>query len=178
MPAINPVFVQKLYELTAFAYQNGVVCPPLEALNQWTLAQLAATGASTAGIPTRAANDATSGRRGTNGAGNFDDAVLAAIASSPNGVENADMRPILAQYRRTASQIGAALSRLAKAGKIEKKGERWRLKRAGGGTVDRSIGTRRRNTRTATPARATRTASATAGATGTAAEAQPQAASA
>jgi len=93
MPEINANFIAKAYELTAIAYSDNIECPPLQALNEWVMRQRAGTTPAT---------------------GNFDDAVLAAVQSSPDGVGIEDLRSILATYKKPANQIGAALARLVK----------------------------------------------------------------
>ncbi|TAK82104.1 MAG: hypothetical protein EPO09_21705, partial [Aquabacterium sp.] len=122
MPAVNPAFQQKIHELTAFAYQHQIDCPPLIGINNWLAQQSAAT-------PISARTGSLTGQ-----AVPFDDAVLAAVKSSPNGVGLADLRAILAPYARPPNQIETALGRLTRAKTIEKRGDLWYMSGAGSGT--------------------------------------------
>ncbi len=138
MPTVNPTFAQKCHELTAFAYQHKIDCPPLIGVNNWLAAQT--TGSPAAAMP--GAEPPT---------GSFDDAVQAAVRSSPNGVALADLRPILAEYKRTPEQIAAACRRLSKT--IALRGSLYWYTAAGNGKAVRTTGQRRTRTRgTATKA--------------------------
>lgn len=113
MAAINPLFGEKLYELTALAYEQNIACPLLAQLNGWYIGQ---KGAMTAGLPI------ATGLPGETG---FAAAVLAAIKSSPTGVDMNDLRAILAEHNQPAQTIGATIGRLIRAGQVEKRGDLW-----------------------------------------------------
>lgn len=149
MPQINQTFVQKVYELTAFAYANNIDCPTLAMLNEWTIGQ--STGNT---MPAAAITGTRQSAGAIGSAGNFDAAVLAAVQSSPSGVGLDDLRPILDIYKRPANQIGAALGRLTRQNKIIKgTDELWHYRAP---KVDKTIGQRRNRKRasSATPASA------------------------
>src|SRR4029077_1594630 len=133
MPEINANFIAKAQEmshaLTALAYKDGILCPALVAFNDW----LARAGITLAAIPPS-----------TIATDNFDDAVLFAVQSSPNGVGLDDLRAILATYKKPANQIGLALARLVKKGLLTVAGtapeQIWTFM---GATTTGTTGTRR-----------------------------------
>lgn len=123
MAQINPAFTQKVYELTAFAYKNGIDCPALSTLNEWTIGQLG-RNTSAAATPTPRIRNRTAAKTAKAATpGNFDDAVLAAVKSSAAGVGIDDLSAILKPHGRPNNQIGTALARLVKKGLIEKRAE-------------------------------------------------------
>jgi hypothetical protein len=124
MTTINPAFVQKAYELTAFAYEQNIECPVLAGLNKWIFKQLAGEPAAASLRPASTtrptATAAVPGRQGS-----FDAAVLAVVRSSPNGVDDSVLRSALAEYKKPNNQIGAAARRLEKKQLIRKRGDLW-----------------------------------------------------
>src|SRR5205085_2027867 len=81
--------------------------------------------------------------------GSFDEAVLAAVRTSPKGADITELQPILASYGKPNNQIGAALARLSKQQKIVKGTDNlWHFR--GAGKIDRTIGTRRRQAKATT----------------------------
>lgn len=148
MPAITPALLGQCYQLTAGFYAAGIECPPLVAFNKWIGEHM--TGSPSTAAQTAIANNAigTRGKRSTGNAtktpSTYDAAVLTAVQSSPAGIGIDGLAPMLKSYGKPANQIGAALGRLTRAGKIEKKGELWYA--ALSATVDRTLvaGTRRR----------------------------------
>jgi hypothetical protein len=157
MPTMTKALLGRGFDYAIDCFAAGI---DATGLTTWLNTQAAALSTPIAGT-TAAPNSATD-------TGNFDNAVLAAVQSSPAiGVSMDDLRPILAQYNKPANQIGAALGRLMRKNLIAKNGNLWRTK------VDKSIDTRRSRKRGPTNAR-TATAAANGGAN--AGEAQPQAA--
>jgi hypothetical protein len=124
MTPVNPAFQAKVHELTALAYEKAIPCPPLVALNDWLRRQ-----PTVAAMPAPAARPSAIGNA-PGGEGSFDEAVVAAVRSSPNGVAIADLQAILAAYKKPNNQIGAALGRLKRAGRIQERGGVWRTKAA------------------------------------------------
>lgn len=57
--------------------------------------------------------------------GSFDDAVLAAVRTSKKGASMDDLVAILADYRKTRQQIGSAIGRQIKGGRIERRDDLW-----------------------------------------------------
>jgi hypothetical protein len=173
MPQINPIFERMIHQATAYAFQHGISCPPLIGVNNWLFAQtrVAEAAATPASRPTTA-NGAAPG-----GPVSFDDALIAAVRSSPNGVSLDDLQAILASSKKPKNQIAAAAVRLAKKALLAKRGELWFIKTAARGrpagktgTVDKTMPERR--TRRARGGKTAGNGATPAG------EAQPQAASA
>jgi hypothetical protein len=174
MTTINREFQTKVHELTALAYRQSIPCPPLVALNDWMSRQPTDGAVSAAARP--AANEAAP----AGGPGSFDDAALSAVRSSPNGVGIDDLAAILKPYGKPKNQVGAALGRLKRAGRIRERGELWFIKAAAprgrpatagkAGSVDKR--TKQRRTRRVDAAKGNGAA------TGAPAEGQPQAAAA
>jgi len=140
---ITPALTIKLFELTAGFYANGIVCPPLVALNKWASHQMTGLGdPAPANLLPAAIADAERAAPV-----NFTEAVEAALKSSPKGVSTSDLQAILAHHRETPSNIGSALGRLKRGGKAEKRDGLWFAIGAAAkpinGTIDRSIGGRR-----------------------------------
>lgn len=143
MPQINtsktqkptPAFIACVHGAVAQAWQDNLDCPPLLNLLRWMQNQ-SLTSISTQRLATPANN------------ASFDDAVLAAITSSPNGVGLGDLGAILKHLGRPATAITPALNRLLKAKKIEKRGADWyapEIAATGNGNIDRtSMSARRR----------------------------------
>jgi hypothetical protein len=137
MPAINPALQRDLFKLTAGFYAAGIDCPPLVELNRWALSQPLDATIAPALAPALATTTAAAA------AATFQDALAAALKSSPRGTDVSDLRAILADYKLTGAQIGAALGRMAKAGTAHKVGELWFGTRAKAERVDRSLDQRR-----------------------------------
>lgn len=147
MPTINPTFAQKIYDLTAFAYQHKIDCPPLIGINNWITAQSTpGAGAKVvAGLKDAVAfagGDKSRGRMTTpkkpatisaadkvKAAYNkkLDAAVLSVVRSSTNGILVADLPPTLAQLtpKPTQGQINASLGRVSASKSIVKRGDLW-----------------------------------------------------
>lgn len=149
MTTINREFETTLLRLSTIALKANYDCPPLIALNNWALEQMTASAAATAPLTQRPARPGANGAA-PGGQGSFDEAVLAAVKSSPDGVGIGDLRSILATYKKPNNQIGAALGRLKRKNLIQQRGELWLIKTrgrpAGSGkatTVDKTIGARR-----------------------------------
>lgn len=161
MPTITKDLLHQGFNFATACYDSGIDATPL---TTW-LSDQARLGLTAPIAGTMATSSTTANP--TADTGIFDQAVLAAVQSSPNGVAMDDLRPILAQYGKPNNQIGAALGRLMRKNLIAKNGNLWQTK------IDKSLDTRRR-TRTRGTSAGRKAMAANGG--GSAGEAQPQAA--
>ena len=147
-PSIVPApVVLASQQVFAIAYGCNYDHPALRSFANWINAQSGGmVSTATRGRPPIAGTvPARSGAMTGSATATFDEAVLAAVTSSPNGVPVAELSEILRQYGKTSSQIGAALARQAKLKTIEKKGNLWFATAAtSNGKIDRSMPGRRR----------------------------------
>ncbi len=151
MTTINREFETGLLMLNAAALKANIPCPPLIALNNWTLEQMKAV--ATAPAPATSRPGTNGAAPGVKGSGTFDEVVLTAVKASPDGVAIGDLQSqaAIAAYKKPNNQIGAALGRLAKKALVQKKGDLWLIKPSRGrpaasgkaSTVDKTIGARR-----------------------------------
>jgi hypothetical protein len=164
MPAMNKDLLHQGYNFTIACFDNGIDATPV---STWLTEQARLGMAPIVGTET-----GTHTGLPLNGLPTFDNAVLAAVRSSPNGVDMNDLRAILAQYGKPPAAIGAALGRLQKKQLISKKGNLWTA-----GKVT-SIDTRRQRKRGAARAANKGAGSTTGTGNAGAGEAQPAAAAA